>query len=145
MSKQILRNTETIASVKFWGAGSTETLDLQTDLIVPNRVVLDGGTQTVNIMSFTWSGAPGSTVKVSRAGTDIMTMDGGAAAQLVFDNMLFTDSINNTADITVVVTGDCYLYMVLRKQGGYAQTFQPGPFGIYDNPNVINTPVNPNP
>lgn len=145
MAKQILRNTESIAAVKVWGAGSTETIDLQTDLIIPNRVVLDGATQTVNIMSFSWSGIAGSSIKVVRGGVDIMTVDGGAATELIFDNMLFTDSVQNTADIVVTVTGDCYLYMVLRKQGGYAQTFQPGPFSIRDNPNIVDTPVNPNP
>lgn len=144
MAKQILRNTETSASVKFWGAGAVETIDLQTDLLIPNRLVLDGATQKVNIMSFTWSGITGSSIKVTRGAVDIFTMDGGNAAQFVFDNMLFTDSVANTSDITVTITGDAYLYMVLRKESGYAQTVQNGPFGVYDDPNVVDTYVSPN-
>lgn len=145
MAKVILRNTEMFAAVKISGAGSTETIDLQTDLIIPNRLVLNGSPQVVNILSLTWSGADGSSIKITRAGTDIIVLPSSGAAKFVFDDLGFVDNVNNTADITVAVTGDAYVYIGLKKQSGYAPTFEPSIHGSYDNPTIVDTVVNPNP
>lgn len=136
MAKQILRNTETFAAVKIWGATSVETVDLDVDLIIANRLVLDGDTQTVNIMSVTWAGAADSLIEITRNGVDVITLDGEAANTFSFDNLGFNDNVENTSDIVVTITGDGYLYMALRKAGGYKQTFEPEIFGSYDDPTL---------
>lgn len=141
MAKQILRNTETISAIKFWGSNSVETVNLQTDLIIPNRLVLDGSTQLVNIMSFTWAGEVDSYCVVKRGTTPIITLDGANAASLVFDNMLFNDTVANDTNITVELYGDISLYLVLRKASGYKVTFEPGPYGIYDDPTIVGPKV----
>lgn len=145
MAKAILRNTEMFTAVKVWGTGAAETITLNADLLVPNRLVLDGGTQTVNIVSLTWSGVDGSSVKITRGGTDIIVMPGAGAAKFTFDDLGFVDTVNNTANLLVTVTGDAYVYIGLKKQAGYKQTVEPSIYGGYDNPTIVDTPVNPNP
>jgi len=137
MSKAILRNTETFAAVKIWGAAADETIDLDTDLLVTNRLFKDGDTQTVNIISLTWSGAEESSIKITRDSTDIITLNGPDANELIFDNMGFNDNVNNTDDIRVQITGDAYLYISLRKAGGYSQSFEPEIFGPADDPTEV--------
>ena len=145
MAKIILTNTESSAGVKISGTGASETISLNSDLLVANRLVLDGATQIVNIDTITWAGNLNSVIKISRGGADIITLLGEQPNQIVFDQLGFNESQNNTSNIVVTITGEGYLYLGLRKVSGYKQTYNPGLLGIYDNQSIADVPVNPNP
>ena len=85
MAKIILTNTESSAGVKISGTGATETISLNSDLLVTNRLVLDGAIQTVNIDTITWAGNLNSVIKIARGGVDIITLLGEQPNQIVFD------------------------------------------------------------
>jgi hypothetical protein len=132
MALAILRQTETLAVVKAYGAGST-TIDLQTDLL-SSTMELDGGTQTVNISHISWyvSAGASDSVVITRGGTNILHLYQNGE----FDfsgNGGFADTVNNTADIVVAVTGTGGCYLTLRKVSGYKSKIQPWTYGPYDN------------
>jgi len=53
-----------------------------------------------------------------------------------FNDMGFTDNVENDSDIDVVITGDAQLYLVLRKVDGFSTTVEIEQFSVYDNPAV---------
>ena len=135
--KTILKKTHQEAVVKVAGTAAAGTISLASDLL-PTGQALDGGTQTVNIVGVTWTGAADGIVTVTRNSVVVMTLQANAAGALEFNGqMMLPDTIENTSDVVVTISGaqaECWLR--LRKVGGYKTTVEPEQFGIYDNPAV---------
>jgi hypothetical protein len=136
-AKTVLRKTHQEAVVKVAGTAAAQTISLASDLL-PTGQVLDGGTQTVNIVGATWTGAIGGVVTIARNSVTIMTLVGDNPGQIDLGGQsMIPDTINNTSDIVVTISGaqaECWLK--LRKVGGYKTTIEPEQFSVYDNPAV---------
>lgn len=134
--KTILKKTHQEAVVKVAGTAAAGTVALATDLL-PTGQALDGGTQTVNIVSISWSGSAEGVITVTRNSVVIMTLT--SSGQLDFTGQaMIPDTIENTSDIVVTISGgQAECWMRLRKVGGYKTTVEPEQFGIYDNPAVV--------
>jgi hypothetical protein len=135
--KTVIKKTHQEAVVKVAGTAAAETISLASDLL-PTGQVLDGGTQTVNIVGVTWTGATNGIITIGRGvagATTVMTLQANAAGSLEFGGqMMLPDTIANTTDIVVTISGaqaECWLR--LRKSGGYKTTYEPEVFGPYDN------------
>lgn len=134
-AKTIMRKTHGEAVVKVAGTAAAETISLANDLL-PTGQALDGDTQAVNIIGVTWTGASDGIVSIARNGVVVMTLQANAAGQMDFGGqMMIPDSINQTKDIVVTISGaqaECWLK--LRKVSGYKTLIQPEQFGSYDDP-----------
>ena len=135
--KTILKKTHGEAVVKVAGTDAAGTIDLGDDLL-PTGQVLDGSTQAVNIIGVSWTGAANGIITITRNSVVIMTLQANAAGSLEFGGqMMQPDSIANTSDIVVTISGaqaECWLR--LRKVSGYKTTIEPEQFGALDNPAV---------
>jgi len=135
--KTVLRKTHQEAVIKVAGTAAAETISLASDLL-PTGQVLDGATQTVNIVGVTWTGANNGIITIARGATTIMTLQANSSNQLdLGGQQMIPDTTANTTDITVTISGaqsECWLK--LRKVGGYKTTIEPEQFGPYDNPAV---------
>ena len=136
MAKTILRKTPHKVGVKVAGGAGSDTIALATDLLHSTEVV--SGTPTVNILGFHWTGTSDATATVSRNGTTIATLTGATAGELLFNDAEFVDTVNNTNDITVTITGtQMEVWMLLRKASGYTSKIETHKFGSYDNETVV--------
>ena len=135
MAKYVLTKTPTWSGVKCSGAG-TYTFTLATDLLDATREALDGATQTVNIQEVQLSGAAASNVNITRNAVSILDADPSQGVALNFSQSGFIESVNNTFDIVVTITGNAQIWMKLRKVSGYKSKIEPEQFGSYDNPAV---------
>jgi hypothetical protein len=135
--KTVLKVTHQEAVVKVAGTAAAQTISLASDLL-PTGQVLDGATQTVNIVGATWTGAANGIITIARGATTIMTLQANNSNQLdLGGQQMIPDTTANTTDITVTISGaqaECWLK--LRKVGGYKTTIEPEQFGPYDNPAV---------
>lgn len=135
--KSILKKTHGEVVVKVSGTDAAETISLANDLVAAGQT-LNGITQTVNIIGVSWTGANNGIVTVTRSGVTIMTLQANAAGALEFGGqMMQPDSVNNTDDIVVTISGaqaECWLR--LRKVSGYKTTIEPEQFGSHDDPSV---------
>ena len=137
VTKTILKKTHQEAVVKVAGTADSATIDLAADLL-PSGQALDGETQTVNITAVTWTGATGSLINISRGGANVLTLAGEAAAEFQFNESGFVDSVDNTGDITVTISGaEAQVYVILRKVGGYATKIETATFGAYDDETAV--------
>lgn len=134
MAKTILKNSTQEAVVKITGVG-TETIDLQTDILAASQV-LDGGTQSVNIVTVEFTGLAGSTATIVRGATTVTSLD--TSGHDVFAMAAgWSESTANTSDIAVTIaTANAQVYLTLRKVGGYKSTIELEQFSVYDNPAV---------
>lgn len=133
----ILRNVHQEAVVKVYGpAATSETIDIST--LLASGQVLDGATQTVNIVGVTWTGTNATEITVTRNSVRILTLPAAGTSTIDMGGQaLPPDTVQNTQDIVVAITGgqgECYLK--LRKIGGFKTTIEPEQFGPYDNPAV---------
>ncbi len=138
-AKTFLRKTHGEVVVKVAGTGAAETISLTTDLLpAAGQILTPAGTPKVNIVGVTWTGAPTGVVTIVRNSVTIMTLQADAAGSLEFNGqMMIPDSINNSSDIVVTISGaqaECWLR--LRKIEGYQTTIEPEQFGSHDNPAV---------
>jgi hypothetical protein len=135
--KTILKKTHQEAVVKVAGTAAAGTISLASDLL-PTGQVLDGDTQTVNIVGVTWTGAADGIITITRNSVVVMTLQANAAGALEFNGqMMLPDTIGNTSDLVVTISGaqaECWLR--LRKVGGYKSTIETEQFSIYDNLSV---------
>lgn len=122
MPLHVLRLTNNYAGVKASAAG-TYTIDLDVTLKGTNETV--SGTQKVNIAGATFSGETASTITVSRNGEDIFNISPSTASNIDFSQTGMYDTINNTSDISVVITGKAQIYLELKKMEGYKTTYTP--------------------
>lgn len=127
--KFINKKTEGVAVVKIGGTGFTETITLGTDLLVPSQVLI--GTLNVGIQHIQWATTNGTEkIIITRNGTAVMELMG----QGVFDlsgNGGFIDSQESASDL--VCTGTGWMYITLRKTGGYKSKIETHMFGQYDD------------
>lgn len=131
MAKTVLRLTNNFAGVKASGAG-TYTFDLDVDLLLATEVV--AGTPTVNIAGAAFTGETASTITVSRNSVDIFNISPSTASAIDFSQMGMYDTIGNTSDIVVTITGKAQIYLQLKKVSGYKTMFQPEQYGSHDDP-----------
>jgi hypothetical protein len=135
--KTVIKKTHQEAVIKVAGTAAAETISLASDLL-PTGQVLDGATQTVNIVGVTWTGAANGIITIARGATTIMTLQANSSNQLdLGGQQMIPDTVANTTDITVTISGaqsECWLK--LRKVGGYKTTIEPEQFGSLDNPAV---------
>lgn len=137
-TKTILRKTHGEAVVKVAGTAEAETIALATDLLNAGQA-LDGSTQSVNIVGVTWTGATDGVITIARGGVTVMTLLANAAGALEFGGqMMIPDSVNNTSDVVVTISGaqaECWLR--LRKVSGYKTMIEDATYGAYDDPTRV--------
>lgn len=136
VTQTIIKNTDKEAVVKVAGTAATSTINIAT-LLAANQV-LDGGTQTVNIIGVSWSGDAAGVININRNAITIMTLLATSSNTLIFDGQTMTpDTVQNTSNIDVVVSGGVgQVWLKLRKVSGYKTTIELAEFGSYDNPAV---------
>lgn len=136
VTQTILKNTHQEAVIKVAGSAATSTINLST-LLATNQV-LDGATQTVNIVGIICTGDAAGVVNINRNGITIMTLVCSQPTALDFSGQsMVPDTIQNTQNIDVVVSGGvAQIWIRLRKVGGYKPTVELAQFGAYDNPAV---------
>lgn len=133
MAKTVLKTTHQEAVVKLSDAG-TYAVALSTDLIAQGQVLTPAGTPKANIVGFHVIASSGATINVSRNSVKVLTFAGPIVDAAQFNEMGFTDNVENASDIDVVITGDAQLYLVLRKVDGFSTTIEIEQFSVYDNP-----------
>lgn len=134
VTKTILKNTNQETVIKVAGTAAAATIDLSTDLVASTQVV-DGATQTVNIVGLVWTGAADGIIEISRGGVIVTTLQANAAGALEFaGQQMVPDSIGNTSDIVVTISGaqsECWVRV--RKVSGYATKVETATYGAYDD------------
>jgi len=127
----VLKQTETLAVVKVYGAGGT--INLATDLLSSTMIVQ--GTPTVNITFAQWNISPGASDKITvvRDGVSILNLQQNAGELDMGGNGGYADNIKNDKDIVVTTTGTGEVYLTLRKVSGYKSKLNPETFGSYDD------------
>lgn len=140
--KSIIKNSDTETHVKVAGVDGSATIDLSTDLVHASQVV-DGDTQTVNILSVVWAGESTSKINIERNSVRVITLAGGATASgmLYFDGQtMAAENTENTSDIVVTMetgTGHGELWIRLRKAGGYTSKIEYYKYGSYDDESIV--------
>lgn len=122
MALHTLRLTNNYAGIKANAAG-TYTIDLDVTLKGTRETV--SGIQVVNIISATFSGEAASTITVTRNSVDILNITPSVAGTIDFKNTGMCDTVNNTSDIVITITGKAQIYLELRKVSGYQTTYTP--------------------
>lgn len=135
--KTILKKTAQEAAVKVAGTDGSATISLADDLLPASQALTVGGTPTVNIISAHWTGAVSSTITIVRNSVTVLSIPADQPTQLDFEGMGFVDTISNTSDIVVTITGTAQVYLVLRKVEGYSSKVELAWFGQYDDPNQV--------
>ena len=135
VTKTVMKNTQQEAIVKVAGSSASATIDLQTD-ILSTAQVLDGDTQTVNIVGMMWSGATTGQVQITRNTVVVMTLLADAANYYDFSGQdMMPETTENTSDIVVTISGaqaECWLK--LRKVGGYkSKSGEYAQYGSYED------------
>lgn len=136
VTKTVLKNTNQETVVKVAGTDAAVTIDLQTDCLASTQA-LDGVTQTVNIISANWTGLPSSTITVSRNSVTVLPITGDQPQNLDLAGQGYVDTVENTSDVVVTITGTAAIYLVLRKVSGYATKVENATYGIYDDPTRV--------
>lgn len=133
--KTILKKTHQEAVVKVSGTAATATISLASDLLPTNQALTAGGTPTVNIIGAHWTGANGCVITVTRNSVVILNANGDQPTNFDFEGLGFVDSVGNTSDIEVAISGAAgQIYLQLRKVNGYSTKIEYADFGQYDNP-----------
>ena len=137
VTKTILKNTNLETVIKIAGTAGSATIDLQTDCVAGTQA-LSGGTQTVNIVGFSYLGLANSTITVTRNSVNIFTAIGDQPDYIDFEGRGYVDNVENASDIVVTIAGaEAQCYLTLRKVSGYATKVETATFGIYDNQSVV--------
>ena len=117
MAKHILKKTNRKVAIKVAGTGVTETITLATDCKGAGETLLES--QSVEIVSVRWTGAPDATATITRDGTTILVLQANAAGDFDMSDAEYQDSVNSGDDIVVTTTGEMQVYLLLRKAAGY--------------------------
>ena len=136
--KNILSKTHKEAVIKAVSdtAGGSVTYTLNSDLINSNQVV--SGTPKVCIHTVSWTGAPNSTIVISRGGATIMSLQANNSGTLFFDGQTMSlENTMDTSDIVLTFVGQAECWLRLHKTAGYVSTIEPERFGPYDNPTAV--------
>jgi len=138
MAQAIVKNTHQEAIIKVWGPDTTtEVIDISTLLATGQE--LDGGTQVVNIIGLTWTGALNGVATITRNSETIVTLQAMASNTLNFDGQtLPPESRQSSSDISVAITGaNAEVWLKLRKVSGYATQIEDATYGHYDDPTRV--------
>ena len=130
--KTILKKAKHEVVVKFQndsGTNQTSTFDLDVDALLSTEVV--EGTVKVNIIEIHWAGLASSHFHLERNSVKIFAAQGSDADQFIFSG--FVDGVENTSDIVASLTGEIYVYVVLRKNSGFESKIETAEFGSYDD------------
>jgi len=132
VTKTILKKSKNEVVVKFAnnsGNNQTSTFDLSVDALLSTEVI--EGTVKVNILAIGFSGLNGSHFTLSRNSVGIFAAPCDQPDQFYFEG--FVDGINNTSDIVCSMSGECYVYLTLRKNSGFETKIETAQFGSYDD------------
>ena len=133
--KYINKKTEGVAIVKIGGTPFTETISLATDLLVPSQIV--DGTMNVGIQHIQWATTNAAEkIIITRNGTVVMELMGQGGFDLSGNGGLI-DSQEAAHDL--VCTGTGWMYITLRKTGGYKSKIETHKFGQYDDATKVGT------
>jgi len=130
--KTILKKAKHEVVVKFQndsGTNQTSTFDLDVDALLSTEVI--EGTVKVNIIEIHWAGLASSHFHLERNSVKIFAAQGSDADQFIFSG--FVDGVENTSDIVASLTGEIYVYVVLRKNSGFESKIETAQFGSYDD------------
>jgi hypothetical protein len=137
MTKQVIRQTETLCVYKVWGSG--DTITLATDLLSPTMELSGTPVPKVNIIAVTWSVSAGGSDQVAIVRNSVPILNLYQNGQLdLGGNYGHVDTISNTSNIVVTITGTGQVFLTLRKVEGYRSFLQPETYSVYDNPAVSN-------
>lgn len=137
MAKTILKQNGNKAVVKLHGSGLSETIRLNTDLLLPTEALTVGGTPTVTIAAVHWTGELNAIATIKRNGITIFDLQANAAAQMFFQDQEFTDSVESTGNIVITSTGSMQIYLILKKVTGYSSKIETSEFSVYDDTSVV--------
>jgi len=128
----VLKKTRGEVAIKAWGSAGSAVVSLATDLLTSDQKVQ--GTPTVNIIGVNFYGVAETVIHIKRGTDTIMSWQGGGDNH--FTGALgFVDTINNTTDITVEISGgEGQTYFSLRKASGYVSSSEEEIFGSHDDP-----------
>ena len=133
VTKTIIKNTNQETIVKVGGTSGSATISLATDCLAATQA-LDGATQTVDICSSQVTGLLSSAITVVRNSVPVLAFAPENSGIFDFEGMGHRDSVQNTKDIVVTVSGaEAHIYLTLRKLGGYASTVETAVYGQYDD------------
>ena len=127
--KYINKKTEGVAIVKIGGTSFSETISLTTDLLVPSQII--DGTMNVGIQHIQWATTNAAEkIIITRNGAVVIELMGQGALDLS-GNGGFIDSQESASDLDCTGTG--WMYITLRKTGGYKSMIETHMFGQYDD------------
>lgn len=129
--KTILKKAKHEVVVKLTNDTGTasSTFDLDVDALLSTEVI--EGTVKVNIVEIHWAGLANSSFTLTRNSVKIFGANGSDADQFIFSG--FVDGVENTSDIVASLTGEIYVYIVLRKNSGFESKIETAQFGSYDD------------
>ena len=137
VTKTIIKNTNQETIVKIGGTAGSATIALATDCLATTQA-LDGATQTVDIVTAQVNGLLSSSITIVRNAIPVMAFAPENSGVFNFEGNGFRDSVENTKDIVVTVSGaEAHVYLTLRKVGGYATKVETANFGAKDNEAVV--------
>lgn len=140
MAKHLLKVTERDCCVKISGPpGTSETINLKTDLLTSREILTPGSPQVVNIIGLTWTGDLDGVATITRNSVIVSTMQANTTGQFDFEGQGNTpDTVENTSNLVVTIKGaQAEAWIRLRKVSGYTSKIETAIFGHYDNPNVV--------
>lgn len=130
VTKTILKNTRGEAVVKAYGSDGNITISLA-ELVNTEQSV---ASPVVNIVGVNFFGLSASIIHIKRGGTTILSYQGGGENHFSA-GLGFVDSIENTSDIVVEISGaEAQVYIALRKAGGFVPFNEQAQFGAHDDP-----------
>jgi len=137
VTKTIIKNTNQETIVKVGGTAGSATIALATDCLATTQA-LDGATQSVDIVTAQVNGLLSSSITIVRNAIPVMAFAPENSGVFNFEGNGFRDSVENTKDIVVTVSGaEAHVYLTLRKVGGYATKVETANFGAKDNEAVV--------
>ena len=120
MAKHILKKSSKDCCIKISGpAGTTETITLDSDLLLDDEIVSPSKSPKVNIVALTWTGALDSVSQIKRNNVIVSTMQANTTGQFDFEGQgMCPDNVENTSDLVVTIygsQGECLIR--LSKEG----------------------------
>lgn len=131
----VLKQTETLAVVKVYGANGTATINLDTDLLSSTMILDPVVTRKVPISYVSWyvSDAAGDQVAIVRDSVNVLNLYQNGELDFA-GNGGFNETTREGENIVVTITGTGGVYLTLRKAAGYISKVQPWTYGQYDDP-----------
>lgn len=136
LTKQIIKQTETLTVIKVFGTTDTATIDLSTDLLSSTMAL--SGTLDVSITHVMWYVSPGVADQITVVRNSIPVMNLFQNGFLDFAGEgAFADDTQSASNLVVTIVGTGGIYITLRKTGGYKSKIEPWAYSVYDNETVV--------